>query len=154
MRTFTQRKGLWEEEAEGKVKKRALSFGQSTDAEGTSSSCSPGWYSWGAPDKLMQETPGERRAGAGVVPRSTDLRDEELRRVDRINHEAGKCLALPHFVLCMDGGSPRLEQVCTMLLLKLSQMLFSSGRQDSHPLSWPTPAAWSIFSEWIKINTM
>ena len=90
-------------------------------------------------------------AGGGV-PRSTDRREEELRRVDRINHEAGKCLALPRFILCVDGGSPGLEQVCTMLLLRLSQMLFSSGGQDSHPLSWPTPAAWSIFSEWIKIK--
>ena len=66
-----------------------------------------------------------------------------------------KCLCLPGFIPCVDGGSPRLEQVCTLLLLMLSQMLFSSGGQDSHPLRvWPTPAAWSIFSEWIKINTM
>ena len=77
------------------------------------------------------------------------------RRMDRINHKAGKCLCLPGFIPCVDGGSPRLEQVCTLLLLMLSQMLFSSGGQDSHPLRvWPTPAAWSIFSEWIKINTM
>ena len=141
MRTFTQRKGLWEEEAER---------GQEEGSElWPKHRCRRHQQlMWSRVTQLRG--PLTRRGGG--VPRSTDLREEELRRVDGINHEAGKCLALPHFILCVDGGSPRLEQVCTMLLLKLSQMLFSSGGQDSHPLSWPTPAAWSIFSEWIKIK--
>ena len=150
MRTFTQRKGLWRRKLSERSRRGLWTLTQAQVSNAPAAHVVQGDTAEGAWQAYARSS---RWKGGSQGYRAQTGRAR--RRMDRINHKAGKCLALPGFIPCVDGGSPRLEQVCTMLLLMLSQMLFSSGGQDSHPLrAWPTPAAWSIFSEWIKINTM
>lgn len=158
LRTSNQGKGSWGQGALGKVNRRALNADPSPGTEHTSRPCAPEpviqlrgpLTSW---CRRFREEMGGCRGGQRPARKSWV-------EAGRINYEAGKCLAVPGFIQAVGGVSPWLEatglycvlaDLCTTMLFPPTGV--ASGGQDPYPpRAWPKAAAWSIFSEWIKVN--
>lgn len=144
---------------EGVLGARSSGEGEEEGSEHTSRPCAPepviqlrgALTSW---CKRFREETGGCRGGQRPARKS-------WLEAGRINYEAGKCLALPGFIQTVGGVSPWLEATglhCVLVDLFTTTLFppagIASGGQDPYPpRAWPKAAAWSIFSEWIKINT-